>query len=105
MTDDGFRVRAMTPGAMALATDWAAAEGWNPGLADPACFVTVDPEGFLVGELDGAAAASISVINYAGRFSFLGFYIVRKDLRGRGYGWRIWQAGMARAGSRIIGLD
>jgi hypothetical protein len=105
MTDDGFRVRAMTPGEMALATDWAAAEGWNPGLADPACFATVDPEGFLVGELDGAAAATISVINYDDRFSFLGFYIVRKDLRGRGYGWRIWQAGMARAGSRIIGLD
>ncbi len=105
MTDDGFHIRAMTSGEIALAVDWAAAEGWNPGLADSACFATVDSEGFLVGEVDGAAAATLSVINYDDRFSFLGFYIVRPDLRGRGYGWRIWQAGMAHAGSRTVGLD
>jgi hypothetical protein len=31
--------------------------------------------------------------------------IVKPDLRGRGYGLRIWQAGMKRLGSRVIGLD
>jgi hypothetical protein len=36
--------------------NWAATEGWNPGLADDACFAAVDPEGFLIGELDGAPA-------------------------------------------------
>lgn len=102
---DSFHVRAMSPDEIALAADWAAAEGWNPGLADPACFATVDPEGFLVGELDGAPAATLSVVNYDDRFSFLGFYIVRPDLRGRGYGWRTWLAGIAHAGSRTIGLD
>jgi hypothetical protein len=30
---------------------------------------------------------------------------VRPDLRGRGYGLRIWNAAIARAGSRVIGLD
>ena len=102
---DGFRVRAMHPDEIALAADWAAAEGWNPGLADPACFATVDAEGFLIGELDGAPAATLSVVNYDPRFAFLGFYIVRPELRGRGYGWRTWQAGIAHAGSRTIGLD
>jgi hypothetical protein len=95
----------MSAGEIALAADWAAAEGWNPGLADPACFATVDPQGFLIGELDGVPATTISVINYDDRFAFLGFYIVRPDLRGRGYGWRTWQAGIAHAGSRTIGLD
>jgi GNAT superfamily N-acetyltransferase len=102
---DDFRIRTMRPDEIALAADWAAAEGWNPGLADAACFATVDPGGFLIGELDGAPAATISCVNYDGRFAFLGFYIVRADLRGSGYGLRIWNAAIAHAGSRVIGLD
>jgi hypothetical protein len=65
----------------------------------------VDPEGFLIGELDGAPAATISCVNYSDQFAFLGFYIVREDLRGRGYGLRIWNAAIAHAGPRVIGLD
>jgi hypothetical protein len=102
---DDFRIRTMRPDEIALAADWAAAEGWNPGLADAACFATVDPGGFLIGELDGAPAATISCVNYDGRFAFLGFYIVRADLRGSGYGLRIWNAAIAHAGNRVIGLD
>ena len=102
---DRFRIRAMRPEDIALAADWAAAEGWNPGNADAHCFATVDPQGFLIGELDGAAAATISCVNYDERFSFLGFYIVRPDLRGRGYGLRIWKAAIAHAGARTVGLD
>jgi len=100
-----FRIRAMRPDEIALAADWAAAEGWNPGLSDAACFATVDAGGFLIGELDGEPAATISCVNYDGNFAFLGFYIVRPDLRGHGYGLRIWQAAMAHAGRRIVGLD
>jgi len=95
----------MRPNEIALAADWAAAEGWNPGLADAACFATVDDYGFLIGELDGRPAATISCVNYDDRFSFLGFYIVRKDLRGRGFGLLIWQAAIAHAGARVVGLD
>src|SRR5262249_4490623 len=102
---DDFRIRTMRPDEIALAADWAAAEGWNPGLADAGCFATVDPGGFLIGELDGAPAAPLSCINYHGRFAFLGFYIVRADLRGGGYGLRIWNAAIAHAGDRVIGLD
>lgn len=101
----GFNIRTMRAGEIALAADWAAAEGWNPGLADAACFATVDPAGWFIGELDGAPAATISCVNYDDRFAFLGFYIVRGDLRGRGYGLRIWNAAIAHAGRRVIGLD
>ncbi len=100
-----LRIRPMRPDEISIAVDWAAAEGWNPGFADDACFSTVDPQGFLIGELDGAPAATISCVNYSDHFSFLGFYIVRADLRGRGYGLRIWNAAIAHAGSRVIGLD
>ena len=88
-----------------MAVNWAAAEGWNPGLADDACFAAADPEGFFIGELDGAPAATVSCVNYGASFAFLGFYIVREDLRGRGYGLRIWRAAIAHAGTRVIGLD
>ena len=104
-TQADLRIRAMAPDEIAIAADWAAAEGWNPGLADAACFATVDAGGFLIGELDGAPAATISCVNYDDRFAFLGFYIVRPDLRGRGYGLRIWNAAVDHAGGRTIGLD
>jgi len=100
-----FRIRAMRPEEITLAVDWAAAEGWNPGHADAACFSTVDAHGFLLGELDGRPAAAISCVNYDDRFAFLGFYIVRPDLRGRGLGLRIWNAAIAHAGPRTVGLD
>jgi GNAT superfamily N-acetyltransferase len=100
-----LRIRTMRSDEIAIAADWAAAEGWNPGLTDAACFARVDPEGFLIGEIDGAPAATVSCVNYDAGFAFLGLYIVREDLRGRGYGTRIWNAAIAHAGPRVIGLD
>ena len=102
---DGLRIRPMRPDEISIAVNWAAAEGWNPGLADDACFGAADPQGFLIGELEGEPAATVSCVNYGASFAFLGFYIVREDLRGRGYGLRIWNAAIAHAGARVIGLD
>jgi GNAT superfamily N-acetyltransferase len=100
-----LNIRTMRPDEIAIAIDWAAAEGWNPGLSDAQCFATTDPEGFLIAEIDGAPAATISCVNYDPGFAFIGLYIVRKDLRGKGYGLRIWNAAIAHAGARVIGLD
>ena len=41
-TTDGLCIRILQPDEIALAIDWAAAEGWNPGISDAACFATVD---------------------------------------------------------------
>jgi len=98
-------LRTLRADEIPLAVDWAAAEGWNPGLADAACFATVDPEGFLVAERDGEPVGTISVVNYDERFAFLGFYIVRPNQRGQGTGWRLWQQAIGHAGSRTLGLD
>jgi GNAT superfamily N-acetyltransferase len=102
---NGLRIRSMRPDEISIAVNWAAAEGWNPGFADAACFAATDPEGFFIGEVGGAPAATVSCVNYSASFAFLGFYIVRADLRGRGYGLRIWNAAIAHAGPRVIGLD
>jgi len=80
-----LHIRTMRPDEVSIALSWAAAEGWNPCLADDSCFAVTDPEGFFIGELGGVPAATVSCINYGGSFAFLGFYIVRQDLRGRGY--------------------
>lgn len=100
-----LHIRNLRPEEISLALDWAAAEGWNPGLADGACFAIPDAQGFFVGEIDGEPVATVSCINYDERFAFLGFYIVRAGFRGAGHGLRIWNAAIAHAGARVIGLD
>ncbi len=100
-----LQIRNLQPDEISLAMDWAAAEGWNPGLADARCFAIPDAKGFFVGEIDGEPIATVSCVNYDDRFAFLGFYIVRAGFRGRGHGLRIWNAAITHAGSRMIGLD
>jgi len=100
-----LQIRNMRPEEIAVAVQWAAAEGWNPGLSDAACFAIPDAKGFFVGEIDGEPVATVSCVNYDDRFAFLGFYIVRSDFRDRGHGLRIWNAAIAHAGARVIGLD
>ena len=85
--------------------EWAADEGWNPGNTDALAFHAADPGGFLIGRLDGRPVACISVVRYAADFGFLGFYIARPEARGKGYGIKIWNAGMARLQGRNVGLD
>ena len=100
-----YQIRAMSRAELDLAIGWAREEGWNPGLHDATPFHAADPEGFLVGVLDGRPISSISVVRYGQAFGFLGLYIVIPEHRGRGYGYRLWQAGMARLSGRLVGLD
>ena len=46
-----------------LAVDWAAAEGWNPGLHDANCFYAIDPNGFLIGLLETNRLPCCGLIN------------------------------------------
>lgn len=98
-------IRPMTLPDLGVAIDWAAAEGWNPGLADADAFLAEDPGGFLMGFVEGAPAACISVVRYGADYGFLGFYIAAPDYRGKGFGIRIWNAGMAHLAGRVVGLD
>jgi len=98
-------IRAMTLPELEVVLDWAAMEGWNPGLQDAASFYAADPDGFLLGLLDGEPVASIFAVRYGAGFGFIGGYIVRPEFRGKGYGMAVWQAGMARLAGRNVGLD
>lgn len=100
-----YRVRVMSRADLDRAVEWARDEGWKPGLHDAGAFHAADPLGFLVGELDGRPVASISVVRYTAGYGFLGFYIVRPEERGRGYGLRLWQAGLKHLDGCCVGLD
>ncbi len=98
-------VRPMTQGDLALVLDWAASEGWNPGIEDAAAFFSADPTGFFLKEVGSRPMAAISVVNHSDEFAFLGLYICHPDFRSQGYGMEVWRAGMPYAGNRCVGLD
>jgi GNAT superfamily N-acetyltransferase len=100
-----FAVRPMRPGELELVLEWARQEGWNPGLDDSLAFNDADPSGFFVGALGEVPVGSISVVKYGEAFAFLGLFMVHPDFRGKGYGKAIWDAGIASAEGRSIGLD
>ena len=100
-----YVIRPMRREELDIAVDWAALEGWNPGLGDAEAFYAADPGGFWIGLLDGEPIASISAVAYDDAFAFVGFYIVLPEFRGRGFGLAIWQQALARVQGRNIGLD
>lgn len=103
MTD--LLIRKASQSEFSTAIEWAAEEGWNPGLDDLSAFYSTDPDGFLMGWKDGEPVSCISVVRYGTTHGFLGFYIVRPNWRGTGVGIATWKAGMAHLEGRIVGLD
>jgi hypothetical protein len=98
-------IRPLSRSELDLGIDWAAAEGWNPGLHDAGSFHAADPQGFLVALLGDEPVGMISAVRYGRSFGFIGFYIVRPAYRGRGHGLALWQAGMRSLAGRLVGLD
>ncbi len=105
MAEPRLQIRIMTATDLELALDWAAAEGWNPGIHDGEAFRGADLEGFLIGEIEGEPIGSVSAVRYGERFGFLGFYIVKPERRGQGYGIQLWRAGLEHLQGRVLGLD
>ncbi|MCE3046192.1 GNAT family N-acetyltransferase [Legionella sp. 16cNR16C] len=88
-----------------IAFEWAAREGWNPGLHDINCYYQTDPDGFFAGKLDGKTIAIGSAVRYDEHFAFCGFYIVDKAYRGGGYGLALTRKRLEYVGSRNAGID
>lgn len=87
----GLTIRGMTRAELGTLVDWAADEGWNPGLHDAELFWTADPEGHVAAELNGELIGGGSIVSYGGLFGFMGLFIVRPGFRGRGIGSELWQ--------------
>lgn len=98
-------IRTLSLAEIETLVDWAAGEGWNPGRHDAAAFHTADPKGFLGAFVGNEMVAGIAAVAYGADFAFIGLYVCRPDMRGRGYGKAVWDAGMTRLSGRTIGLD
>jgi len=91
--------------AAEAAIAWADAEGWNPGLDDGERFLAAAPDSFLTAERSGEIIATVSCALYGDAYAFIGFYVVRPDLRGRGIGSALLERALGRANGRVVGLD
>ena len=98
-------VRPMTRADLDVAADWAAAEGWEPGVGDADAFWAADPGGFWAAEVDGRMVATLSLVRQGPAFGFVGFYIVEPASRGRGIGLALWRAVVDASPIPVLGLD
>jgi GNAT superfamily N-acetyltransferase len=98
---NALKIRQMTLEDVQLALNWAAAEGWNPGINDVTAFYATDPTGFLIGEVNNEPIGCISAVCYDATFAFIGLYIVKNKWRKQGYGTQIWQAAWQQLNLRL----
>lgn len=103
-------IRGMRRAEVDVLIDWAAREGWNPGLHDAAIFWAHDPDAFIAAELRGELIGGGAITAYGDEFGFMGFFIVRPEFRGHGYGNALWLARRDRLRARLrpgatLGMD
>jgi len=103
-------IRKMSRPELDILVEWAAGEGWNPGLHDADIFWATDPEAFIAAELEGELIGGGSIVSYGGQFGFMGFFIVHPDFRSRGIGNHLWHERLRRLIARldepaVIGMD
>lgn len=87
----GLSIGPMHDWEITILGTWAAAEGWNPGLADLAIARACDPDAFIALRRGDELAGGGAIFSYDGNFGFMGLFIVRKDLRGDGLGTKLWR--------------
>lgn len=99
-----YKIRQAKLADMKFLIEMAQQEGWMPGIYDAEKFFAADNNGFFVGELDNTPIACISAVKH-GDYGVIGFYVVKKELRGQGFGTKLWQHAMDYLGDINAGLD
>ncbi len=102
----GYAISPMTREEAEVLLGWAAAEGWNPGLADLEVAWSFDPQGFIAlrHAAEGKAQELVgggAVLSYGGQCGFMGLFIMRADHRGQGLGRVLWHERLRRLQARL----
>ena len=101
MTTDQLHIRNMTRAELDVIVDWAANEGWNPGLHDADIFWATDPEAFIAAEFNGEMIGGGSIVSYSRVCGFMGLFIIHPKFRGRNFGRQLWIARRDRLIKRL----
>jgi GNAT superfamily N-acetyltransferase len=110
MNTQHLSIGAMTPEEIGTLAQWAREEGWNPGPHDLSIAARYDPQAFIALRQDGALVGGGSILSWRGAAGFMGLFIVRPEVRGRGWGGQLWHARLQRLRARLspgapIGMD
>ncbi len=105
MQNNNYLIRNMSSEEANIAVKWASKEGWNPGIYDLNAFYKTDNTGWWIGLLNDKPIAVITAIKYKNEFSFVGFYIVKSEYRGKGYGIKLWNRALESLNGILCGLD
>ncbi len=82
----GLTIRVMRTEDVAFADSIRALAGWNQTLADWQRFLTCEPGGCFVAEIDGAPAGTATCTCYGTELGWIGMLLVHPDRRRRGIG-------------------
>lgn len=101
-------LRTMKERDVAFANSLRELAGWNQTVRDWRGYLTYDPEGCFVAELDGKPAGTATTIRYGDRFGWIGMVLVHPDYRRHGIGTQLLNRAIGRlkeCGVRSIKLD
>lgn len=98
-----FEIRNLKRNEVSILDKLAAELDWQTPFEEHMIGYKTDPDAYFVGTLDGEPICGIVVLNFASNSSFVGYYIVRKDKRGQGYGGKVLNHALKRA-NRCVGL-
>jgi GNAT superfamily N-acetyltransferase len=90
--------------------DWAAAAGWNPGLADIAVAWGYDPDAFIALRKGDTLIGGGAIMAYGRTAGFMGLFIMHPEWRQQGLGRCLWHERLRRLRARLdpaapIGMD
>jgi GNAT superfamily N-acetyltransferase len=71
--------------------------GWNQTDEDWRLLIDLAPEGCLAIEVNGALAATTTILAYGQRLAWIGMVLTEKDYRGRGFARRLLTAALTQA--------
>jgi ribosomal protein S18 acetylase RimI-like enzyme len=107
---DTMTIRNMQRPEVDVLVNWAAQEGWNPGLHDAETFWQTDSKAFIAALVQDKMIGGGAITSYEGIYGFMGFFIVKPEYRGLGLGRKLWYFRRQRMLERLspgasVGLD